>query len=202
MYFQMGQFISSMNKYRATFLWASFSRFVWWGCYLFRKLFDKMNVWIIIGSQQRTPISVVVLVIVIIKCYRPTCPFYEWRERSLKNRCDLSLSLCIGYLLLPPPVTIFFILLLLPGANLHTWHWQRTSAWAVSTSRESQQKMGRGRRMRSGHFFPWLLPRFLSLAVHLYGRLQALPRWPTLHDFLCQEPWNCFHLWTRLVHRQ
>lgn len=102
----MGKVISSMNKYWATFLWASFFPFVWWGCYLFQRLFDKMNVWIIIGSQQKTPTSVVVvLVIVIIKCYHPTCPFYGWREWSLKNRGDLSLSLCIGYLPLAPLVT-------------------------------------------------------------------------------------------------
>lgn len=111
----MGQFINSVNKYRATFLWASFFPFVWWECYLFRRLFDKMNVWIIHNTVSTKRPYCCFFVIVIIKCYHPTCPIYGWREWSLKNRCDLLLSLCIGYLPLARPVTIFFILCFFQG---------------------------------------------------------------------------------------
>lgn len=69
-----------------------------------------MNVWLIIRSQQSTSISIVVLAIAIIKCYDPTYPFYGWRSWSLKTNCDLSLSLCVGYLPFTPPITVFILL--------------------------------------------------------------------------------------------
>lgn len=118
-----------------------------------------MNVWIIIRSQQSTSISAVVLVIAIIKCYNSTCPFYGWRNWSLKNGCDLSLSLCVGYRPLTPPVTVFFILLSFPGTN-PMYDVDRAQYQVDSTNRETCKGWGEGGEWGPGISFFDTFPGF------------------------------------------
>lgn len=129
------------------------------GIILILKAIWQMKIWLMIRAQQITSISVAAVLVVIIISIIQLVHFIDeeikaWGTGGICPKdllCWMSSSLCPSRLLSSPSSAF-------PGVNLHAWHWQGSSDWIVSTRRESKQKVGRGKRMRSGHFFFWLLP--------------------------------------------
>lgn len=149
-----------------------------------------------IRAQQITSISVAAVLVVIIISIIQLVHFIDeeikaWGTDGICPKdllCRMSSSLCPSRFLSSPSSAF-------PGVNLHAWHWQGSSDWIVSTRRESEQKVGRGKRMRSGHFFLASSLRRCCQVQWFSTDATGPPKRLTLRDFIFLESWNCAQLW-------